>query len=108
MCVCVCVFGFQTNNYLLNALTAMAAEDRGGYLGIGVDEKGNITEQVPPLGRLFGCLRERKPIGAFFSSLSLGNIVSPAWSRSFAFFGLFAGANLNLTSLVLERLVYLA
>lgn len=36
----------KTNNYLLNALTAMAAEDRGGALGIGVDSEGNITEQA--------------------------------------------------------------
>jgi 4-amino-4-deoxychorismate lyase len=36
----------KTTNYLLNALTAMAAEDRGGALGIGVDDQGNITEQA--------------------------------------------------------------
>jgi len=33
-------------NYLLNALTAMAAEDKGGALGIGVDTEGNVTEQA--------------------------------------------------------------
>mmetsp|Transcript_65384 Transcript_65384/g.147508 ORF Transcript_65384/g.147508 Transcript_65384/m.147508 type:complete len:96 (+) Transcript_65384:187-474(+) len=40
----------KTNNYLLNALMAMAAEDRGGNLGIGVDEDGFISEQAiyPP------------------------------------------------------------
>mmetsp|Transcript_65385 Transcript_65385/g.147509 ORF Transcript_65385/g.147509 Transcript_65385/m.147509 type:complete len:219 (+) Transcript_65385:187-843(+) len=36
----------KTNNYLLNALMAMAAEDRGGNLGIGVDEDGFISEQA--------------------------------------------------------------
>jgi 4-amino-4-deoxychorismate lyase len=36
----------KTTNYLLNALTAMAAEDRGGALGIGVDDHGKITEQA--------------------------------------------------------------
>ena len=36
----------KTTNYLLNALTAMAAEDRGGALGIGVDDLGNISEQA--------------------------------------------------------------
>lgn len=36
----------KTTNYLLNALTAMAAEDQGGSLGIGVDEHGFITEQA--------------------------------------------------------------
>lgn len=34
----------KTNNYLLNALTAMAAEDKGGDKGIGVDARGCVTE----------------------------------------------------------------
>jgi len=34
----------KSNNYMLNALTAMAARERGGTFGIGVDNKGLITE----------------------------------------------------------------
>ena len=36
----------KTNNYLLNALTSMYAEDRGGILGIGLDADGNVLEQA--------------------------------------------------------------
>ena len=36
----------KTTNYLLNALTAMAAEDLGGVLGIGIDDRGKVTEQA--------------------------------------------------------------
>ena len=34
----------KTNNYLLNALTSMYAEDRGGILGIGLDADGNVNQ----------------------------------------------------------------
>ena len=34
----------KSNNYMLNALTMMAAEDRGGTFGIGVDAQGFLTE----------------------------------------------------------------
>ena len=36
----------KTNNYLLNALTSMDAEDHGGTLGIGVTSQGIVTEQA--------------------------------------------------------------
>lgn len=36
----------KTTNYLLNALTSMAAEDEGGVLGIGLDQDGVIMEQA--------------------------------------------------------------
>ena len=34
----------KSNNYMLNAMTAMAAKDRGGTFGIGVDASGYILE----------------------------------------------------------------
>jgi len=34
----------KSNNYLLNALTMLAAKDRGGTFGIGVDATGHVTE----------------------------------------------------------------
>ena len=36
--------GCKSNNYLLNVLTHLAARDGGGTFGIGVDERGYITE----------------------------------------------------------------
>lgn len=36
----------KSNNYLLNALTAMEAQDKGGVLGVQVDADGFITEQA--------------------------------------------------------------
>ena len=34
----------KSNNYMLNALTMMAARDRGGTFGIGIDAAGNVRE----------------------------------------------------------------
>ena len=34
----------KSNNYMLNALTMMAAKDRGGHFGLGVDSDGFLTE----------------------------------------------------------------
>jgi len=34
----------KSNNYMLNALTMMAAQERGGTFGIGVDTSGHLTE----------------------------------------------------------------
>jgi branched-subunit amino acid aminotransferase/4-amino-4-deoxychorismate lyase len=34
----------KSNNYLLNALTAMAAQDGGGHFGIGLSDAGLVTE----------------------------------------------------------------
>lgn len=34
----------KSNNYMLNALTAMAAQDGGGNFGIGVTDEGMVTE----------------------------------------------------------------
>lgn len=34
----------KSNNYLLNALTAMESEHKGGYLGIQVDSENRVAE----------------------------------------------------------------
>ncbi|CAN0467236.1 unnamed protein product [Hapterophycus canaliculatus] len=34
----------KTNNYLLNALTAMESQDKGGVEGIWVNDAGNVAE----------------------------------------------------------------
>ena len=41
---CPLLATMKSNNYLINALCAMEAEDRGGHLGIQFDENGNVGE----------------------------------------------------------------
>lgn len=73
----------KTTNYLLNALTAMAAEDRGGSLGIGVDKDGFVTEQaVACVGFLGkdGVLRT-PDFGAILESTTLRRVLELVNSR---------------------------
>lgn len=36
----------KSNNYMTNALTVMEAREKGGYMGIQLDEHGNLTESA--------------------------------------------------------------